>query len=642
MDSESYENPDIATIINDQFVAVKVDRDERPDVDARYQSAVNAISGQGGWPLTAFLLPDGRPFYGGTYFPPTDRYGRPGFIKVLQAIADLFKTEPTKAVQNAAEVERFLTQHLSRSGEKLELTDSLVDTALSVISRNHDIRHGGFGTAPKFPHPGVIELLLRRYLATGERWMLDAINGTLTSMARGGIYDQLAGGFHRYSTDERWIVPHFEKMLYDNASLLVNYVHAAQATGNQFFRHIALDIIRYVDEVLSDRTAGGFYASQDADVAPGDDGSYFTWTTDDAKKVLTSEELEVLSLHFNIDERGEMHHDPRQNVLFVDKTAEQIAEILHKPLDDVQEKIETGKAKLLKARTLRKPPFVDRSIYASWNGMMIQAYLEAFKAFGISRHRDFALLSLDRILREHRQPNGLLSHRAGASETFLDDQIEITNALLTAFEVTGEIRYWIEAEEIVQKTIELFWDQDTENETGHSAFNDLPSTSASVGALSLPYKPVTDSPTPGANAVAALLLLKLYTVTEKKRYLNLAESILNYFSGIAATQGIFAGTLVLAIDSYLHPSTHVVVATDKGDDRGNELLNVALRTFVSQKIVTIANEGTATILPASVRQHIKAKEKPFALVCSNFSCSMPVRSADELEKLLLHGSAVGV
>ncbi|MBI3006470.1 MAG: thioredoxin domain-containing protein, partial [Ignavibacteriales bacterium] len=314
MDAESYENDSIASIINEYFVPVKVDRDERPDIDSRYQAAVSAISGQGGWPLTAFLTPNGQVFYGGTYFPPEDKFGRTGFPKVLTTLAETFKNDPEKILQNVQYIEEAVRNYLSRLPETTELRESLIDAALNNISQAYDARYGGFGSAPKFPHSSVLELLLARYDHTKEQWMLDAVKNTLRRMARGGMYDQLGGGFHRYSTDERWIVPHFEKMLYDNAPLLKNYVHAYQATRDEFFKSVALDIIRFTREVLSDQHNGGFYASQDADVEPGDDGSYFTWTMKDASSVLTAEEFECIQLHYNIYEQGEMHNDPEHNV----------------------------------------------------------------------------------------------------------------------------------------------------------------------------------------------------------------------------------------------------------------------------------------------------------------------------------------
>lgn len=642
MDMESYENDSIAEIINQLFVAIKVDRDERPDVDARYQAAVSTITGQGGWPLTVFLMPDGRVFYGGTYFPPDERYGRPGFPKVLLALADAFKNDPTKVLQNAEEVEKFTRQYLSRSSDEEELSPDLIQSALNAVSREHDVRYGGFGSAPKFPHASAIELLLQKYHATGEQWMIDTVNKTLRSMAKGGAYDQLGGGFHRYSVDEKWIVPHFEKMLYDNAPILSNYVHAFQATGDPFFRLVALDILRYVKEVLSDQAKGGFYASQDADVEFGDDGSYFTWTIDDARAALSPEEFQVAQLRYNIFEQGEMHHDHRQNVLFVDKSPDEIAQLLQKPLNEVILLLEQAKEKLRSVRNKRRAPFVDKTIYASWNGMMVSSFLEAFKAFGDDPLKEFALKSLDRILREHQLESGLITHRAStiAHEAFLDDQVEIAHAALSAFEITSEKRYIDAAKNIVSEMIEQFWDDQPdrclagENAEGPSAFNDIPKSAQQVAALKIKNKPITDSPTPGANAVAVLTLLRLEAYTGNEMYRRYAERILRYFAGVVKNQGIFTATYFLALDAFLNPPPHIVVVGPEEDKITNALHQKSLHSYWPLKTVTRIDPKATDSLPpvlATMRDHFS---RPAAYVCSRFTCSPPAFSVDQVESAL--------
>lgn len=630
MDGESYENEAIASIINEHFVAIKVDRDERPDVDARYQAAVSAISGQGGWPLTAFLMPDGRVFYGGTYFPPEDRYGRAGFPKVLQIIAETYRKEPEKVLQNAEEIQRIVSGYLARQGEVTALTESLLDAALSSIGREYDARYGGFGTAPKFPHPSAIELLLARYHNTGEQWMMDIVTKTLRAMAKGGIYDQLGGGFHRYSTDERWIVPHFEKMLYDNAPLLRNYVHAYQATGDVLYKDVALDIIRFVREVLTDNTNGGFYASQDADVDLGDDGSYFTWSLEDAQRVLTAEELSVIRLHYNLHEQGEMHHDPSQNVLFVEHEPEQIATILKKPVDDVKSLLASGKEKLRRARSKRKTPFVDTTIYASWNGMMISAFLDAYRAFGKEELREIAFKSLERILNEHRSPSGLITHRpsAYAQEAFLDDQVETIQALLDAFETSGSVSYLTEARRLMDKTIELFWDRES------AGFTDIPSSHSRLGTLAINNKPIQDSPTAAGNSVAILALLRLYTVTEQARYREYAEKALQFFSGSVRHHGLFAATYFRALDYFLNPPPHIVIISHTQDNRGAELHSAALRLYAPNLTVTIVDPASNTQFSPTIQAMVKSSPTSAAYVCSGFACSPPVYSVAELESTL--------
>src|ERR1700732_3168939 len=324
-DRESYESAEIAKIINEHFVAVKVDRDERPDVDARYQSAISALSGQGGWPLTGFLLPDGKPFYGGTYFPPDDQGGRPGFRRVLLAVADSYRNKRADLERAAHSLADAVAQAEIFNGARAKFDLSVVDAQVQSITKLFDIRNGGFGQSPKFSHASAIELVLERYQETKEKHLLAMAETTLEKMARGGVYDQLAGGFHRYSVDERWLVPHFEKMSYDNSELLKNYLHAYQATGSEFFGMIARDIIRWMDEWLTDRERAGFYASQDADYSMDDDGDYFTWTLAEARAVLTPEDAAVAALYYDSNEIGEIHHNPAKNVLYIRAEVDEIA-----------------------------------------------------------------------------------------------------------------------------------------------------------------------------------------------------------------------------------------------------------------------------------------------------------------------------
>src|SRR5438270_503954 len=416
MDRESYDNPEVAQIINENLIAVKVDRDERPDIDSRYQVAVSAISGQGGWPLTAFLTPDGKPFYGGTYFPPDDHWGRPGFKRVLLSIASAFHEKQGEVAEQAKMVESALSQAESFSRGRGEFRPGIVDAIVKSALGMFDSENGGFGQAPKFPHPAVLDLLIDYYVRTGDDKVRHVFVTTLEKMARGGVYDQLAGGFHRYSVDERWVVPHFEKMSYDNSELLKNYVHGYQATGNPFFAEIARDIIRWMDEWLSDREHGGFYASQDADISMDDDGDYFTWTLDEERAVLTPEEAEIAVLYYDIGPTGEMHHDPAKNVLFVAMTVEEVASKLKSPADAVTALLESAKKKMYAARLQRPTPYVDKTVYVSWNAMSVSAYLIAARVLDLEEPKRFALKSLDRILAEAWTPQRGLLHVVAYSD----------------------------------------------------------------------------------------------------------------------------------------------------------------------------------------------------------------------------------
>src|SRR5215469_483504 len=418
IDRESYEDPDIAALINQFYVAVKVDRDERPDVDSRYQAAVSAISGQGGWPLTAFLTPDGKPFFGGTYFPPEDAMGRPGFKRILAAIAEAFRTKRTEIDGSAAALEDAVRRSESFSSTHAPFDGNVVQVMADSIIDKFDSRNGGFGHAPKFPHPAAIDLLLELARSTRNPRLFDIANYTLAKMARGGVYDQLAGGFHRYSVDERWCVPHFEKMSYDNSELLRNYLHAFQVTRDPFFREIAEGIISWTNAVLSDQERGGFYASQDADQTLDDDGDYFTWTQDEVRAALTPEQARAIELRYDVEPHGEMHHNPAKNVLWIARSVAEVAKIMDLDVARADTLLSEAKRKMLAVRAGRATPFVDTTPYAAWNAMYVSAYLGAAAVLGGEKGaacRAFALKTLDRMLDEAWSDRQGFAHRIGGA-----------------------------------------------------------------------------------------------------------------------------------------------------------------------------------------------------------------------------------
>ncbi len=472
MDRESYENGETAKIINEHFVPVKVDRDERPDVDSRYQAAVAAISGQGGWPLTAFLTPDGKPYFGGTYFPPQDQHGRPGFPRVLLTMAEAFEKQRDEVNDSAGSVIAAIEHNESFVGTAGNPGPELVAKLVESTVKQFDARSGGFGSQPKFPHSGAIDLLLD----VASRSSVDeaaregartAATVTLEKMAQGGIYDHLAGGFHRYSVDERWVVPHFEKMAYDNSELLKNYVHAYQTFVQPESARVAREMIRWMDEWLSDREQGGFYASQDADFSLDDDGDYFTWTRDEAAAVLTAEEMAVAGAYYDIGEIGDMHHDPAKNVLHVRVRLENVAKSNGVTVEVARERLASAKEKLYAARLKRATPYVDKTVYVAWNGMCISAYLEAGRVLDMPEVKAFALKSLDRVLKVAWDAAAGMAHvvaygEAGGSAArvagVLDDYVFLGHAALDAWEATGEMRYYTAAEEIAASAVARFYD----------------------------------------------------------------------------------------------------------------------------------------------------------------------------------------
>ncbi|HVM93573.1 MAG TPA: thioredoxin domain-containing protein [Terriglobales bacterium] len=665
MDRESYDDPEIAKIVNDDFIAVKVDRDERPDIDSRYQLAVSALSGQGGWPLTAFLTPDGKPFYGGTYFPPQDHYGRPSFRRVLLSIAHAYREQNGDVLQQASMVESAIARAESYSKSDRRVSASVIDALVESAQKMFDRENGGFGSAPKFPHPSAIDVTMHACVGKNEGREKEEIRNlfihTLEKMARGGVYDQLAGGFHRYSVDERWIVPHFEKMSYDNSELLKNYVHAWQVTGDEFFADVVRDIIHWMDEWLSDRSHGGFYASQDADYSMDDDGDYFTWTLDEARAALTEEEAKVAELRFDIREIGDMHHNPAKNVLHIRASVEEIGRRLNLTAAQVDALLDSARKKMYAARLQRPTPYVDKTIYTGWNAMCVSAYLAAANALELKDARTFALRSLDRLLAEGwraAQPSGAkengvspLRHVIAYSDPnserretagVLDDYTFTIIACLDAYEATAELTYFRFARTIAEAMIAGFYDEvdggffDTRKKLEDAGSDRSSNEGSSVhGILGAPRKPFQDSPTPAGNPSAAIALLRLHSYTNEASYRDKAEATLELYAGATAQHGIFAATYGLAVARFMEPHTQVVVVGN--DESARNLHKIARGPFSLTTAVLCLDRDKSVPqnLPPALADtipHLPAlrEQKSFAVVCSNFTCQPPVFDAEEL------------
>jgi uncharacterized protein YyaL (SSP411 family) len=534
MAKECFENEEIIKLLNENFINIKLDRDERPDIDRRYQHAVTAMGSGGGWPLSVFLTPDKKPFFGGTYFPLEDILGRPSFKKVLKAVADFYNSNMEEISEYSQRLVDSLKPEPMLEGE---INESLLNDAVTAILSQFDPKNGGFGKTPKFPMPGAMEFLINRFFFTKKEAIGYAVKKTLESMAKGGFHDQIGGGFHRYSTDEAWIVPHFEKMANDNAWLLRNYINAYSIFGDEYFKEVAEGIINFISNVLSD-PKGGFYASQDADVTPDDEGGYFTWKDEDFRRVLNNEEYRVLSLHL-LHERGSMHHDKSKKVLFVSVNEEEIAKNIGMDMQIVSEIINHGKKKLLKERDRRESPFIDKTFYTSLNGMLISTYLRTFRVLKDKSMKDFSLKTLKRIMKSHFINNELF-HTEDV-KAVLDDYVHIIDSLITAYEVTGDSSYFIQADELMELCIKKFWDK------GEGGFFD---TDEEI--LGIRLKAIEDIPHPSTNSLGIMLLLKLYFITKKEKYLQYAETVLKLFSLKAKDTGIHSGYYFCAMDAYFN------------------------------------------------------------------------------------------
>jgi len=702
MDRESYDDAEVAAIVNEHYIAVKVDRDERPDIDSRYQAAVGALTGQGGWPLTAFLTPDGKPFYGGTYFPPADQYGRPSLKRVLLSIAQAYREKHGEVLEQAQMVESAISQAESFSVDGGKVSVTVVDAIVESARKMFDEVNGGFGSAPKFPHPAALDLVMDQYVRTNEcgSGALPRLDGaeprhhtnrgtdneelrtifvtTLEKMARGGVYDQLAGGFHRYSVDECWIVPHFEKMCYDNSELLKNYVHAYQATGDEFFAGVACDIIRWMDEWLSDRAHGGFYASQDADYSMDDDGDYFTWTLAETKAALTEDEAAVAALYYDIQEVGDMHHNRAKNVLHVSSSALSSVEEIARRLNIEEERARTllaaAQKKMYAARRVRPAPYVDKTVYAGWNAMCVSAYLEAAKVLDLAEVRHFALRSLDRLLSEGWNAERGMKHVIAYSEVFseaqaeprdvagavpvpvpgvLDDYAFAVIACLDAYEATADLSYFRFARSIADAMVAGFFDPmaggffDTR---GREATGGASSVPTALGILGTRRKPFQDSPTPAGNSAAAIALLRLHGYANDLSYRDKAGQTLEVYAGVAGQHGIFAATYGLAVVRFIQPHTQVVVVGK--DASAMELYRAAVRPLgLSTAVLRLdADKVVAQNLPPALAETIpnlpqlgegrsadgrsfdeqSSGGRSFAVVCSGFACQPPIFDVQEL------------
>ncbi len=696
MDRESYDDAEVAAIVNQHYIAVKVDRDERPDIDSRYQVAVSALTGQGGWPLTAFLTPDGKPFYGGTYFPPADAYGRPSFKRVLLSIAQAYREKRGEVREQAQMVESAISRAESYSAGSGKVSATVIDAILESARSMFDEANGGFGSAPKFPHPAALDLVMDQYVRTkvcgsgatprphtdrgSENEDLRTIFvDTLEKMARGGVYDQLAGGFHRYSVDERWTVPHFEKMCYDNSELLKNYVHAYRATGDEFFAGVARDIIRWMDEWLSDRAHGGFYASQDADFSMNDDGDYFTWTLEETKAALDEDGAAVAALYYDIQEVGDMHHNPAKNVLCIRSSVEEIARRLNVPEEQVRALLAAARKKMYAVRLLRPTPYVDKTVYAGWNAMCVSAYLEAAKVLDLAGARHFALRSLDRLLSDGWSAERGMRHVIAYSETFsdgraerredagaipvpvpgvLDDYAFAVIACLDAYEATADLSYFRFARSIAEAMVAGFFDPEAGGFFDVRAAADGASTKqTALGILGTRRKPFQDSPTPAGNSAAAIALLRLHgysgdagnndVANHDASYRDRAERTLEVYAGVAGQHGIFAATYGLAVVRFIQPHTQVVVVGK--DEVAAELYRAAVGplSFGTAILRLDADKAVAQNLPPALAETIPnlpqltggrlVDGRSFAVVCSGFACQPPIFDAQELARALGSG-----
>jgi uncharacterized protein YyaL (SSP411 family) len=623
MEHESFENPAIARLMNENFVCIKVDREERPDLDQIYMNAVQLLTGRGGWPMSVFLTPDLKPFYGGTYWPPTARMGMPGFDQVLLAVADAWKNRREQAIEHADELTKHLAGFTGDPARGGELSLSLIEAAGEALARSSDHHHGGFGGAPKFPHSMDLQVLLRLWKRNRRSMWLDIVTTTLDKMAAGGIYDHLGGGFHRYSVDERWLVPHFEKMLYDNALLASAYVEAYQATGNAEYARVSRETCDYVLRDMTD-PAGGFYSTEDAD-SEGEEGKFYVWTPGEIEEVLSKEAAEIFCYVYDVTEPGNFEG---HSILNLAKSIGTCATIKGRDPDKLRTELAASREKLLTVRGRRTRPGRDDKVLVAWNGLMIDALAKAAGALEEPRYLEAAEKAAAFILRDMRRADGRLLHtwRGGQAriDAYLDDYAALANAMVSLYEGTFEERYIDEAIGLVEIMLRHFSD----SQAGGFFY-----TADDQEQLIARNKEIQDSSVPGGNALAATVLVRLGKLTGRSEYLESAEKTFRAAIALLDRAPTAAGQMLLALDMYLGPTPEIVLIGDSTNRDTASVLDQLRRKFIPNKVIalrpaTAVSGHRSAALDSLLAGKSSRDVQPTVFVCRNFSCQAPVNGVE--------------
>jgi uncharacterized protein YyaL (SSP411 family) len=627
MAHESFENPSIAALMNDLFVNIKVDREERPDLDAIYMQAVQAISGQGGWPMTVFLTPDGTPFYGGTYYPPEDYGGRPGFPRLLQAIAEAYQSRRADVERSGRDLVEQIRQAEKVSGSRASIDREVLDSAFGALAGQFDAVNGGFGNAPKFPQPMAVEFLERTYHRTGERRALTMIESTLDHMAAGGIYDHLGGGFHRYSTDGRWQIPHFEKMLYDNAQLTRVYLAAFQITGKIAYRRIAEETLDYVlREMIG--SEGGFYSTQDAD-SEGKEGKFFAWSRREVLDILGPDLALPFCLRFGVDDDGNFEGE---NVLHIAMSIEDVAQTIGVSHDETLRLIEEGRSRLFFAREERVHPGLDDKVITSWNGLMLRAVAEASRVLDRSDYLAVANRSGRFLFEQMWVPSRRLLRTwrdgRGKGDAYLEDYACLLNGVLSLYEATFAPDWFVWAEDLAAVMIDQF------GEDGVDGFFD---TGREHESLVVRPREFFDNAMPSGNSAAAEALLRLAAFTENQEYKRRGDSVIRPLLATAARYPTGFGNLLCAADFAVSQPKQITIVGRSDKVGTGALLQEIFRPYIPNKVVAGAEPGdlvSEKTVPL-LQGRIEAPDVPLVYVCENFVCQRPSRDPESLRDLLV-------
>ena len=636
MEHESFENPQIAKVLNHHFVSIKVDREERPDVDRVYMLFVQSTTGSGGWPMSVFLTPELQPFLGGTYYPPEDRYGRPGFGTLLERLADVWRQNREKVIDQGERFTQALNEALVQ--KKAQPADSLrsawLDTAYRQFTASFDPEEGGFGAAPKFPRPAVFHFLLRYWARTGSAPALDMTVFTLRKMAAGGMYDHLGGGFHRYSVDARWHVPHFEKMLYDQAQLVSVYTEAYQITGDKAFADVVAKTLGYLVRDLA-APEGGFYSAEDADSLPSPtatekkEGAFYVWTDSEINAVLSADESLVFRRTFGVEKPGNVRSDSDphgeltgQNVLFLQNDAELVAKLTGKPQSEVEKLLASAQEKLFRARSQRPRPHLDDKIITAWNGLLLTALARAYQVFRDSIHLQHAQRMADFLRNQLHGERLLRSYRQGPSAVpgFAEDYAFLIQGLLDLYEADFDHKR-------LQWAVELQTEFDARFADPAGGFFN---TEAGATDIIFRLKDDHDGAEPSANSVAAMNLIRLSRILGRADFEAAAARAVNSFQEMLDRQPAALPQMLGAVDALLADPLQIVIATRKPAD--DLLVQLAHATYLPRRILLLADgrEGWLAQQVPELRGMDLIDGQPAAYVCHNFTCELPITNPDEL------------
>ena len=634
MAHESFEDEATAQFMNEWFVNIKVDREERPDLDSIYMNAVVGLTGSGGWPMSVFLTPEGKPFYGGTYFPPTPRYGMPSFREVLRAVSEAWRGRRDDLLKSSENITAYLAQasEFADTAERSPLSIDTLVNATQNIARTYDRTHGGWGSAPKFPQPLALEFLLRRYVQQPDESFRVMIDQTLIAMAHGGMYDQLGGGFHRYSTDARWLVPHFEKMLYDNSQLARVYLHAWQALGNPEYRRITIEILDYVAREMT-HPAGGFYSTQDAD-SEGVEGKFFLWTIDEVRAELGDAALLFNEVH-GVTPQGnfaEQHLPPGQNILSLVATQQQVAHQNGLPLATLETILKEARSKLFEVREQRSKPGRDEKVLAAWNGLMLAAFAEAARDRSLGErmdsYRSIAEHNAEFLLREMRTPAGRLlrSWKDGQAKlnAYLEDYACVIEGLLELYQTTFDEKWFVAARELADTMIQHYTDPS-------GGFFD---TSDDHETLVTRPKDLQDNAVPSGNATAASVLLKLAAFTGEDRYYQAGEALLSALQPALIQAPLGFAQWLCALDFALSAPKEIAIV---GPDRSGgvqALIDVVRSGYRPHQVVAVgATPDRISAIPLLLDRPA-IDNRATAYVCERFTCQRPTTDPSKLAEQL--------